>query len=412
MSAATLAAPIQPPLKLSTASPAFRRTAFGAFIGGFGTFAMVYSLQPLMPQFSQAFAVSAATASGVVSASTGMLALGLIPASLLADRLGRKPVMNAALALGALLMLLSAWAPDFTSLLWLRAALGLVLAGLPAVAMAYLSEEIEPAVLGRVMGLYIAGNALGGMLGRFLTALLAEWFAWPVALAALGGLGLVCAGLFWHSLPPSRHFQPKAVGLAQLWRDTRLHWRDPGLPWLFTSAFLLMGCFVSLYNYLGYRLHAAPYSLSSAQLGLVFLLYVLGMGASAWAGQLADRIGRRNVLWLMVATMALGLLLTLLDPLPLIILGLAIATLGFFGAHSVASSWVGRRALQARALASALYLTAYYLGGSLIGWLSGLLWPLAGWSGLVSFLLLTLLVGLAIALRLRGLAPLPAATAG
>ncbi|PHV10714.1 MFS transporter [Chitinimonas sp. BJB300] len=393
--------------RLSAESPAYRRTALGVFVGGFGTFAMVYGLQPLMPKLSHTFDVSPATASGVVSATTGMLAVGLIPASLLADKLGRKPVMSLSLALGAILMLVCALAPDFGSLLLLRGLLGLALAGLPAAAMAYLSEEMEPSGLGRVMGLYIAGNGLGGMLGRFVAALLAEWFSWQLVTLAIGSMGAICAWLFWRNLPPSRHFQPSSVALTQVWRDTRLHFSDKGLPWLFATPFLLMGGFVSLYNYLSYRLHDAPFNLSPGQLGLVFALYIVGMGASAWAGRLADQLGRRNVLWVMVGSMVVGLLLTLANWLPLIIAGLAICTLGFFGAHAVASSWVGRRALRARALASAIYLTAFYLGGSVLGWASGLLWEVAAWPGVVGFLLLVLLACLAITLRLRKLAPLP-----
>ncbi|MGQ5524044.1 MFS transporter [Chitinimonas sp. PSY-7] len=408
MSSSALASPALPqvPTRLTTDSPAYRRTALGVFAGGYGTFTIVYSLQPLMPQFSHAFGVTAADASGVLSVTTGTLALGLIPASLLADRLGRKPVMAFSLALGAALMLACALAPDFSSLLLLRGLLGLVLAGLPAVAMAYLSEEMEPSGLGRIMGLYIAGNALGGMLGRFLAALLTEWYSWQAATLAIGSIGAICAWLFWRNLPPSQHFQPTNISLAEVWQDTKLHFRDKGLPWLFATPFLFMGAFVSIYNYLSYRLHDAPFNLTPGQLGLVFSLYILGMGASAWAGRLADQLGRRNVLWVLVGAMEAGLLLTLANWLPLVILGLAVCTLGFFGAHAVASSWVGRRALRARALASAIYLTAYYLGGSVLGWLSGLVWEVAAWPGVVGFLLLIMLVCLGITLRLRKLVPL------
>ncbi len=395
--------------KLVAGSAAYRRTGWALFCAGFATFAMLYGVQPLLPLFSAEFGTGAARASTVLSAGTLSMALMLIPASLLADRLGRKPLMVAALLVGALLTLAATLTQGFGALVWSRAAFGMVLAGLPAVAMAYLSEEVEASSLGKALGLYIAGNALGGMSGRYLAALLADVAGWRLALAALGGLGLLAAALVWKQLPASRHFQPTRGNLAQLWHNGRRHFADAGLPWLFLSAFLLMGCFVSLYNYLGYRLLQAPFSLSQSQIGLVFLLYVVGIWSSAWVGTLADRLGRRNVLWLMIVVMAAGLLLTLPQQLWLVVVGVALFTFGFFGAHSVASSWVGRRALQARALASACYLTAYYAGSSVMGTLSGVLWESHHWPGVAACLGLLLLAALAIALRLRRLPPLPGA---
>ena len=405
--AAPLAAPAHERLRAGT--PAFRRTSWGMFFGGFATFSTLYGLQPLMPMFSHEFGLSPAAASGVVSAATGALALALIPMSLLADRFGRKPVMNLSLGLAALLTLLAAFAHGFGQLLLLRTLMGIALAGIPAVAMAYLSEEVEPASLGQSMGLYIAGNALGGMSGRFFLTLMSEWAGWRAAMVLLGAFALVSALVFWRCLPPSRHFQPSRLALGEVRGNLRRHLADDGLPWLFLTAFLLMGCFVSLYNYLGYHLALAPFNLSPSAVGGVFLLYVVGMWSSAWVGRLADRVGRRNVLWLMVGLMLGGLMLTLAHTLWLVVPGIAVFTFGFFGAHSVASSWIGRRASRARGLASALYLSCYYLGGSGLGSASGLMWSWGGWSGVVLALTAGLLLCLGVALRLRRLAPLPSA---
>nr|WP_199067168.1 MFS transporter [Chromobacterium sp. ASV5] len=409
-SSCAVAAPLAAPaVKLQSGTREFKSTALAMFAGGFCTFAMLYGTQPLMPQFAQDFGLTPAAASGVVSVSTGALALSLIPASLLADRLGRRALMNGALALGTLLMLLSAFVAGFGQFLQLRALFGVVLAGLPAVAMAYLSEEVDGKSLGHSMGLYIAGNALGGMSGRFIASLLADHFGWRGAVLLLGLLGAAGAWLFWRSLPPSRHFQPRAHDLGRMRRELAGLLRDAGLPWLFLSAFLLSGCFVSLYNYLAFRLLAPPFNMSQSLLGLVFSLYVVGIWASAWVGKLADRLGRRNVLWLMVVAMLLGLLLTLSDRVWLLTLGIALFTFGFFAGHSVASSWVGLRAREGRALASALYLTAYYLGSSLIGSLSGLMWGRGGWQGVAEVLAACLLALLAMACWLRRLPPLPRA---
>ncbi|WP_249384047.1 MFS transporter [Chitinivorax sp. B] len=394
--------------RLKAGTPAFRATARAMFVGGFATFAMLYGMQPLMPLFSSTFDLSPAAASGVLSFSTGSLALSLIPASLLADRIGRKQTMSAALLLGAILMVMGAFASGYQQFLLLRTLFGIALAGLPAVAMAYLSEEVEPGSLGYAMGLYIAGNALGGMSGRFTAAILADWAGWRVAVAVLGGMGLLAAWEFWRSLPASRHFMPARFDAVQWRKDAMLHLRDPGLPMLFLLAFLLAGCFVSLYNYLGYRLLVAPFNLGQGAIGFVFALYVVGIGASTWVGRLADHFGRRNVLWVMIGAMLLGLWLTLADHLLPLILGIALFTFGFFAAHAVAGSWVGRRALRAKALASAFYLTAYYLGSSMIGSWSGMLWRTGGWPGIASALGVALLVCGVITLRLRVVRPVVA----
>jgi MFS transporter, YNFM family, putative membrane transport protein len=393
--------------RIAHGTPAFWATSRAMFFGGFATFAMLYGLQPLMPMFSDEFALSPAAASGVVSAATGALALMLIPASLLADRIGRKPLMNAALFAAALLTFACGLSESFTQLLVLRVLLGVVLSGLPAVAMAYLAEEIDSHSLGRSMGLYIAGNGLGGLCGRLMVAALADWTSWRTAMFVLGAVGLLAALEFWRSLPVSRHFQPSRLSLAGFIAGARTHFGDAGMPWMFAIGFLMMGCFVSLYNYLGYRLAAPPFDLRPSLLGAVFSLYIVGMVGSTVVGRLADRFGRRHVLWIMICLMAAGLALTLASSLVVVMLGIATATFGFFGAHAVVSSWVGRRAQRARALASALYLFFFYMGSSVLGSGSGLMWEFGQWPAVAAFLGFVVAVSLAISLRLRWLTPLP-----
>lgn len=393
------------PAPLAAGTSAFRRANLALFLGGFATFAMLYGTQPILPLLADAFAVSPARASLSVSAGTGALALALIPASILSDRYGRSRVMTAALVLAAIFATASAFVTSFDQLLVLRALLGLALAGVPAAAMAYLGEEIAPAAQGRAMGLYIAGNALGGMSGRFLAALLTDWSTWRIALLVLGVLGVLAALAFWRWLPRSCNFVARSVAPRRIARDVAAIFRDAGLPWLFVTAFLIMGAFVGLYNYLGFRLQAAPYHLGQSAVGAVFLLYLVGSFASAWSGALADRFGRRNVLWMMLVVMAAGLALTTADGLAVLIGGVAVFTFGYFAAHTAASSWVGRRAAGHRALAAALYLSCYYLGSSVLGTVAGLAWSAGAWTGLVALLGACTLASFAVALRLYRLPP-------
>ncbi|MES2164452.1 MAG: MFS transporter [Pseudomonadota bacterium] len=409
LSAAALpvcSAPSLPVPHIAVGSPEFKRSSRALFFGGFSAFALLYSVQPLMPVLSHEFALSAAQSSMVLSVSTGALAVSLVASSAVSERLGRKPLMVAAMVISALLTILCAFAQSYSQLLLMRAALGVALGGMPAIAMAYLGEEMEPSSLGLSMGLYISGSAFGGMSGRVIASVLSDHFSWRMALAAVGVAGLLAAWEFWRSLPASRNFVAVRSGWRTFPAGFKLHLSDAGLPWLFSLSFLLMGSFISLYNYIAYRLLAAPFHLSQSLVGAVSFLYLLGIYGSVWAGRLADRYGRRHVLWAVMTIMIAGLLLTLSNWLPLIVFGVAMFTYGFFASHSIASSWVGRRATTNKALASALYLFFYYLGSSVVGSATGVMWGREGWPGVV--LVLSGFLGLAfmVALRLRRLAPL------
>lgn len=386
---------------LQTGSADYRRANLALAIGGFTCFALLYGTQPVLPQLARDFAVSPGSASLTVAAGTAAMAILLIPLSLIADRYGRERLMRLGLSGAALFSIASALAPNFLLLLLCRACLGAGIAGVPAAAMAYLGEEIVPSARSRAMGIYIAANALGGMSGRFLVALVTDWLDWRYGLAVLGMLGALAAFAFWRLLPPARNFAPRTLEPRLLFIDLRRIAADPGLPWLFATGFLIMGSFVGLYNYLGFRLSAPPYGLGPAAIGSIFLLYAVGSAASAWAGHAAGRLGQPRIVLLMSMTMALGIVVTLARPLPLIILGVAVFTAGYFAVHAVASSWVGRRAGQRRGLVSALYLSSYYLGSSVIGSAAGWPWSHGGWPGVAAALLVCVGGVIAIALRLR-----------
>ncbi|MBC3422616.1 MFS transporter [Pseudomonas wayambapalatensis] len=402
------AEPEVPPLNdvwIEKGTPAFMKTVLALFSGGFATFALLYCVQPMMPLLSQEFSINAAQSSLVLSVSTAMLAFGLLVTGPISDRIGRKPVMVSALVCAALATLASAVMPTWEGVLATRALVGLSLSGLAAVAMTYLSEEIHPQHIGLAMGLYIGGNAIGGMSGRLITGVLIDFVSWHTAMLVIGSLALLAAVVFWKVLPESRNFRAQSLKPRNLLDGFLMHFKDAGLPWLFLEAFLLMGAFVTLFNYIGYRLLAEPYHMNQALVGLLSVVYLSGIYSSAQVGALADRLGRRRVFWASILVMAGGMLMTLFTPLPVVIVGMLVFTFGFFGAHSVASSWIGRRALKAKGQASSLYLFCYYAGSSVAGTAGGMFWHYAGWNGIGLFIGSLLAVALLVALRLSKLAP-------
>jgi YNFM family putative membrane transporter len=394
------------PARTQSGTLEYRRTNRALFLGGFSTFSLLYCVQPLMPVFAKEFNLTPGQSSWSLSVSTGALAVSLMIASAISDSVGRKSLMCGALMLSAVMTILCAFSGNYGQLLLMRGLLGVVLAGLPAVAMAYLSEEMDGSSLGFAMGLYISGSALGGMLGRVVASNLAELWSWRGAMAVIGLFSLFAGVEFWRSLPPSKRFRKSEFHPGAIAAGLRSHLKNPGLPFLFLLAFLLMGCFVSLYNYMGFRLMQPQFGLHQSQISTIFSLYLTGIFSSVATGRLADKLGRGRVLWLAISIMFAGLLMTLSDSLYLIVPGIALFTFGFFGSHSVASSWVGRRARTPQALASAMYLFCYYLGSSLVGSLAGSTWSSHGWTSVVFSLSLCLAVSLAVALRLRKLAPI------
>jgi len=387
-------------------TPAFRRTNLALFAAGFATFGLLYCVQPLMPEFSRDYGVSAAGSALSLSLTTGVLAVAMLFAGALSDAWGRKSVMVASLLSSALLVLVTAVMPNWTALLAVRTLLGLTLSGLPAVAMTYLGEEMHVESIGLGMGLYISGSAVGGMGGRLITGVLADFFGWRAGVMVVGVIGMLAGAIFWRALPPSRHFVAQPLRWRLVVGRFAGMFHDRGLPWLFVEGFLLLGAFVTVYNYLGYRLLAAPYNLSQAVVGLIFGIYLVGTFSSAWMGHLAGKLGRRKVLWTAFALMLAGVALTMCRPLPLIMLGIVAVTFGFFGGHSIVSSWVGRRAGTAKAQASSVYLFCYYMGSSVAGASGGLFYASHGWNGVALFVGALVLAGLLIALRLVRLAPL------
>ncbi|PRD65373.1 MFS transporter [Malikia granosa] len=362
------------------------RTVLAIALAGFASFWLLFGAQPLLPQIAREFGVTPAAASLSISAATAAMALLLIPVSLLGDRHGRERLMRAGVLGAAVFTLLSALVPDFPLMLACRLGTGICVAAVPASALAHLGEEIPVHQRSRAIGLYISANALGGMLGRLLGSLVTQWLDWRAGLLAQGLLGAGLALAFWRLLPPARQFSSRTLAPAALLRDLRRVYTATPLPWIFGVAFLVMGSFIGVYNYLGFRLAAPPYSLEPAVSGSIFMLYSIGSLASAWAGSQSQRLGELRTMLMMSGCMLAGLLLTLLTPLTFVIAGLACFTFGVFALHAVASAWVGHKAGERRGLVSALYLSSYHFGGSVIGSAAGWAWTHHGWPGIVSAL--------------------------
>ncbi|WP_245857992.1 MFS transporter [Mumia flava] len=385
-------------------SRAYRRVSVSLFAAGLATFALIYSTQALLPELAADFGVSSAQSTLSLSLTTLGLAAALLVAGPLSDRVGRTRLIHLSLTASAIIAAACALAPTWHALLLLRLAEGVALAGLPAVATAYLREELHPGSHARAAGLYVGGTAIGGMAGRLVTGSVAEAFGWRWGLATIALVALACAATVAALLPASRGFEPSPAGWRHLATTTRRAVTDPALLALYGVGACSVGALVAVFNTLGFRLTEAPFGLGLAAASLVFLVYPLGTISSTTFGRLADRLGRRTVLPLGCAIAIGGVLLTEIPTLPGVIVGVALLTAGFFAVHGVASGWVPARAHAggvSAGQAASLYLFAYYVGSSVFGSAAGRSWSGAGWPGVELLAVGLLLTTAALAWLLR-----------
>jgi YNFM family putative membrane transporter len=390
----------------SYGSADYRRLLIGIFFAGVATFAQLYSPQATLPQIAADLHVGAAEVSLVVSASTIGLAIGVIPWSLVADRIGRVRAMSIAMIAATFFGLLVPFSTSFALLLTGRLFEGAMVGGVPAVAIAYLSEEIDARHAARAAGTYVAGTSIGGLLGRLVAGPIADLASWRIGVFTVAVLCAIAAALFIGLVPKPRGFVPlRSRGPdvePGLLSRLAANLRSPRMLALYAQGCLLMGGFVALYNYLGFRLAAAPFNLPQTLISLLFVAYLAGTWSSAQAGVLAARFGRLPVLLTGVASMIVGVLLTLSTVLLVVLIGLLVATAGFFAAHAVASGWTGAESIIGRAQASSLYNLFYYAGSSLFGWLGGVFFVTSGWAGTAAMVAcLAVLAGALAVLLLR-----------
>lgn len=357
--------------------PGYRKALFGAVCAGLASFNALYATQALLPSLSTDFGVSPTVTALTVSATTGALALMVVPAGIISERVGRRLVLQISAVVATVLSLLLAFMPSIEALIVLRAIQGVAVGGVPAVAMTYLSEEIRSHYLPKIMGFYIAGTTLGGLFGRLIPGFALEFMDWRGATIASGIFALATALFTAFILPKQRNFTPKKITVSHELAAFKTHFRNPTLIKLFVLPFLLMGAFVSLYNYLGFRL-ISEFGLPESLAAFVFILYLSGTWSSARAGTYVQKFGRGGVMAGSVSLALLGLVLLMAPWLWTTVLGAFLFTASFFAAHSTASSWVGLVATQDRAEASSTYVLSYYMGSSIIGWISGYFFA-GGW---------------------------------
>ena len=364
--------------KLTPQSKNYFRALAAIIITGMAAFSMEYCLQPVISKIAITFALNPAQASLAVSAAMLGMALTLLALTSFADRLPRRKLLAGSLIISSTVLLGVGFTQSFAAVVALRFIQGCILAMVPVLAMAYVNEEFDSTKTGFGIGMYVCGTTLGGLSGRILASVLTDFAGWQFAVMALSALSVLAGILVWVLLPQEHNFSPnhtKGFTVGVFNRSNKK------LFYLCFAAFCMMGSFVAVYNFIAYVLKDAPYNLSQSVIGFLFAVQLFGTFSSAAAGKLNSKFGNGTIICSCLFLLSIGAVLTTHSLLIVKIAGLAVLTLGLFGAHASASGWCGKLVENGKAAAGSLYMFSYYSGASILGSLGGIFYSSFGWSG-------------------------------
>jgi YNFM family putative membrane transporter len=361
-----------------------RRAAIG--IPGFCAFFNLYGPQSLLPSLAREFDASPAQISLTMTATIFAIAISAPFAGAVADALGRKRVIVAAMIVATIPLVMIALAPDLHALVLWRFVLGLALPPIFTVVVAYIGEEWPASQATGVTGVYMAATSVGGFSGRFVSGLLADTVGWRAGFLITAALTLACGIAVAAILPRERNFK-RSEGLAATGRQMLDHLRNPQLLATYAIGFGTLFTFVALFTYVNFLLAAPPFNLPATLLGAVFVTYLAGAVVVLGLGRAIARFGRRPLVTGAVALWSCGALLTLVPSLPVIIVGLAVAASGGFIVQATSTAYVALTAESGRTSAIGFYAASYYVGGSVGAVLPGLTWSVGGWPACVAMVL-------------------------
>jgi predicted MFS family arabinose efflux permease len=365
-------------------------------LAGFSAFLDLYATQSVLPLLASRFHASALEVGATVSATTIAVALAAPIIGPLAEGFDRKRVIaGAALAL-SLPTFLAATATSLHQLIAFRFLQGLFMPAIFAVTIAYVGEEWSGGRVGRAMAGYVTGNIIGGVTGRVISGWAAARYGWQGSFVVLGCMNVVAAAGLFALLPAARQKRDRRIGasFAGIFR----HLRNKRLVAAYAVGFNVLFSIVATFTYINFYLAGAPFHLGTVALGSIFFVYLAGVIATPIAGRWLDRLGYRAVLAAAMALAADGVLLTLIPHLVVILVGLALCASAIFVCQSAAHSYVGAVSGEARSSAAGLYVSFYYMGGTVGGLVPALAWQRGGWSACVTFIIAVQLIAIAIAL--------------
>jgi len=397
-------------------SPAKRRS-LGAiirtFVIGLTAFLTVVDLfatQAILPTLTKAYGVTPAAMGFAVNASTiGMAVAGLVVA-LFSSRINRRRGILASLVLLSIPTALLAVAPDLLTFTALRVAQGVFMSSAFTLTLAYLAEQCSAEDSASAFAAYITGNVASNLVGRLISAAVADHLGlapnfYVFALLNLGGAALVYFTLT-QATPMAASGPAKRQSPFASWKE---HLCNPPLLATFAIGFCILFAFIGTFTYVNFVLAREPIALGPMALGFVYFVFLPSILTTPVAGRIALRFGTRPTFWGSLGVAGAGLPLLLVPSLLPVMAGLALVGVGTFFAQATATGFVGRAATTDRGSASGLYLACYFFGGLVGSAVLGQAFDRLGWGACVAGIAAALGLAALLALKLRMPRMVPAA---
>jgi MFS transporter, YNFM family, putative membrane transport protein len=358
---------------------------------GFLTLTDLFAAQAILPSLARHYGVMPSQIGLAVNSSTLGMALSCLGVALVSRHLNRRNGIWISLALLSVPTALLAFAPDLPVFALLRIMQGVCMAAAFTLTMAYLAENCSADETSNALAAYITGVVASNLVGRLISATVADIFGLGVNFYLLAFLNLAGALLVFATLKRMPRTADPAALQSPL-ASWGTHLGNPALRAAFFLGFLVLFAFIGTFTYVNFVLAAPPIGLGSMTLGLVYFVFLPSMFTTPLAGRVADWFGLRTALWAGLAIAAAGLPLLLSPSLPAVLAGMVLVGVGTFFAQAIGTGFVGRAANGDRAAASGLYLASYYLGGLAGAAVLGQVFDNLGWPATV------LGVGVALAL--------------
>jgi predicted MFS family arabinose efflux permease len=386
---------------MDDAETGVRQSTLVIGLAAFLTVVDLFATQAILPTLVRTYHVTPAAMGVAVNASTfGMAAAGLMVA-LLSQHINRRLGAIVSLALLTIPTALLATMPSLPVFTALRVLQGLCMSSAFTLTLAYLAENVSAKNTTSAFAAYITGNVASNLIGRLLSAALADHFGLATNFYVFAALNLLGAALVFFMMRRTKPMPAIAAPRMAPWAAMGVHLRNRSLLATFAIGFLILFAFIGTYTYVNFVLTRQPISLLPMSLGFVYLVFLPSIFTTPLAGRVAQRVGTRPTMWASLAVALLGLPLVLTQIFPLILTGLALIGVGTFFAQATATGFVSQAATADRGAASGMYLASYFFGGLVGAAVLGQLFDRFGWTATVIGIALSLIAAARLTFALK-----------